>query len=106
MALVDRGEDPLDRGLAAERTSPLLNVRHELGRVVPHVTRDWVDREVAQGAEGLAENAVADGPEQVEVSQLGLAGLDPLEDLHHPACAFAARRALAAGLVHVELRRP
>ena len=58
---------------------------------------------VAQRAEGLAEDAVAERFELVEVARRAVAGLDPAHDLDHPVEPFAAGGALAAGLVVEEL---
>ncbi len=49
---------------------------------------------------------VHDRLQQVEVGHRRVSCLDLLQELHHPARSLAARRALAARLVHVELRRP
>ena len=67
-------------------------------------------RGVAERAQRLADDVVADADEQIDVAHLAFAVLDPREDLEQPVAAFAARRALAARLVLVEvqqvLRRP
>src|SRR4029079_11404463 len=97
--------DALDRRLAAERATSAVDMGAELVRPVPHVARDGVDGEVAERAERAAEDPPTDRLEQVEVAVVGLPRLDLLEQLNHPARSLAARRALAARLVHVELRR-
>src|SRR5207253_2856238 len=96
--LVDRGEDALDRRAAGEGAAAPVDVRAELVGPVPHVARDRIDGEVAERAEGAAEDAAADRLEQVEVGVRRLAALDLLEQLDHPARPLAAGRALAAGL--------
>ena len=68
------------------------------------VARDGHRRGVAERAEALAEDPVADVEEQVELALLGATLLDPAEDVDLPADALAARRALAARLLLVELR--
>src|SRR5262245_14143309 len=102
---VARGDDSLDRARAPERAASLLDVRLELGAELAQVALHGIDREVAERAEGTTEDAVADVVEQVEVGVLAAALLDLLEQLHEPARPLAARRALAARLVHVELLR-
>src|SRR5207247_10131735 len=99
--LVDRSEDGLHRRLALERTAALVDVGLELGPELGHVARDRHRRRVPERAEAMAEDPVADVEEQVELGLLGAPGLDLLQDLHHPAGPLAARRALAARLVHV-----
>src|SRR5689334_4078861 len=102
---VEWRDDPLERRLAAVRAAALLDVGDELAPPLLQVARDRVYGEVAERAERAAEDARADVVEQVEIGELRLARLDLLEQLHHPTRAFAARRALAARLVHIELRR-
>src|SRR5215203_2974522 len=103
--LVDRSPDALDRGLAAVRAATLVNVRLELGAVPVDVAPHRPDGEIAERAQRPALDAIADPPQQVEVRVLRAARLDLLEQLHHPPGALAARRALPARLVHVELLR-
>src|SRR5207237_9871780 len=97
------GDDAFDRRLAAERAAALLDVRYELLPVLVHVARDRIDGEVAESAERLAEHAVAHVAQQVEIGALCPARLDLLEQADHPPRPLAARRALPARLVHVEL---
>src|SRR6266498_223641 len=104
--LVDRRDDAFDRRTSAVRAPALVDVGLELLAVLVDVARDRVDGEVAEGAERLPEHAVAHVPQQVEVGVLAAARLDLLQQAHHPARALPARRALAAGLVHVELLDP
>src|SRR5690349_11592081 len=58
---------------------------------------------VAQAAERAAEDVVGGVLEGVQVLDGALAGQDPAVRAHHPVVALAARSALAAGLVVVEL---
>ena len=81
-----------------------VDVRLELGAVLPEVARDRVDREVAERAERLSEHAVADLVQEVEVGRVAASFLELRQELDEPARAHAARRALPARLVHVELR--
>src|SRR6266545_1310591 len=83
--LVDRRDDAFDRRTSAVRAPALVDVGLELLAVLVDVARDRVDGEVAV---------------------LAAARLDLLQQAHHPARALPARRALAAGLVHVELLDP
>src|SRR3954468_22187480 len=103
--LVGRREDPFKGRLAAVRAAAVLDVGDELLAPLLQVARDRVDGEVAERAERLAEDPRADRLEQLDVRELAVAALELLQDLHHPARSLAARRALAARLVHVELRR-
>src|SRR5215218_9334408 len=101
--LVDRRDDALDRGLAAEGARALLDVRRELVVVLVQVARDGIDGEVPESAKRLPEDAVADVEQQVEIGQLGATLFDLRQQLDEPSRPLAARRALAARLVHVEL---
>ena len=82
-----------------------VDVRLELRPVLLEVARDRVHGEVAERAQRLPEHAVADLIQEIEVRALAAALLELRQDLHQPAGADAARRALAARLVHVELLR-
>ncbi len=62
-------------------------------------------RGVAERAQRLADDVVADADQQVDVAHLPFAVLDPRQDLVEPVAAFAARRALAARLVLVEVQQ-
>src|SRR3954465_2072740 len=104
MVLVDRREDVLERRLAAERASAVVDVLLELLAESVDVARHRHRRRVPERAEALTEDAVADVEQQVEVALLRRPVLERVEDLHYPARADAARRALTARLVHVELR--
>src|SRR5262245_30563217 len=96
--LVDRCEDALERGLAAERAAAVVDVRLELVAELVDVARDRHRGRVAERAEALAEDAVADVEQQVELGLLRVAVLDLVQELHHPARPLAARRALPARL--------
>ncbi len=58
---------------------------------------------VAQNAQAVADDLLLDGRHDVEIHRGCLARLDPLEHLDRPVGALAARHALAARLVRVEL---
>src|SRR5580698_6016116 len=59
---------------------------------------------VAEGTDGMALDLLRDVHQHVQVFLPALAVLDALDDPVHPAGAFAARRALAAGFRIVEAR--
>src|SRR5688572_20281323 len=98
-------EDPVERRGIAERAAAALHVRAELVGELPHEARHRIDGEVAQRTERAAEDPGADRLQEIEVGVRRLPLLDLLQELHHPARSLAAGRALAARLVHVELRR-
>ena len=100
----DGSEHVVQRRRIAERTAASVDVRHELGAELVDVARDRDRRRLAERAQALAVDPVAHVQQQVELGLLRLAGLEPAQDLRHPARPFAARRALAARLVLVELR--
>src|ERR1700733_252125 len=59
---------------------------------------------VAEHTQAVADDLLLDRGHDVEVHRSGLAGLDPVDHLDRPVRALAARHALAARLVRVELR--
>src|SRR3954447_801853 len=87
-----------------ERATALVDVALELVAEVGDVARHRHRHRVAQRAQAVAEDAVAHVQQQVELALARLAHLDAADDLHAPARALAAGRALAAALVLVELR--
>src|SRR3569833_2486204 len=60
-------------------------------------------RRVAQGADGMATDAPCHAIEQFQVFGPTLAVFDAVDLLVYPAGSFAARRALAAGFLEVEI---
>src|SRR3954462_2177434 len=92
------------RGLAAERAAAFLDVRDELAAELRHVARDDDRVGVAERAEALAVDAVAHVEQQVELALGGAPVLELAQDRRQPARPLAARCALAARLVLVELR--
>src|SRR5256885_7785110 len=96
--LIDGREDALERRLAFVRAPAGANVVAELAAELVDVARDRHRGRVAERAEAVAEDPVADVEQEVEVVLLGVAVLDPVQELHHPAGALAARRALVARL--------
>src|SRR5262245_19847024 len=99
-----RREDSLERGLPVERATTEVDVCLVLVAEAVDVAQDGDRVRVAERAEALAHDPVADGEEQVEVGLQASPVLDLLEYLRHPARADTARGALAALLVLVELR--
>ena len=117
--LVDRRQDPLDRRVAAERTAGLVDVRLELSAELSHVARHRVHREVAERAQRLAEDAVAqarrlwnvDLPTCTDVlSQLVESGFlcRKADGTYARATDLTARplRMAKAGIQFVEIDRP
>src|SRR6266540_1834244 len=103
--LLDRREGSLQRRLAAVWAPALVDVALELVAEALHVLDDRPRGEVAERAQALAQDPVADREQEVELGLLGAPFLELLEQLHHPARPLPAGRALAARLVHVELGR-
>src|SRR6266511_1916258 len=99
MGLLGGGGD----AAARERAAAAADVLAELGAEELEGGDDRAGRPVPEGAERAAEDRVADVLEGVHVLLPALPGLEPAQDLAHPVGALAARRALAAGLVGVEL---
>src|SRR5208282_3411393 len=56
-----------------------------------------------EGANCLAVDVIGDVPQQIDILRPAMTVFDAVEHFLHPQRAFAARRALAAGLVRVEL---
>src|SRR3954452_13955042 len=99
----DRREHPVQWRRVAERATGLVDVLLELAAELVDVTRDRDRRRLAERAEALAVDAVAHVEQQVELVLLCVTRLEAAQDLGHPARSFAARCALAARLVLVEL---
>src|ERR1700759_4818497 len=104
--LVDGSEQPGELRVGAEGAAAVLEVGAELVAELRHAARDRHRGRVAEHAEALADDPVADVEREVEIALLRRSVLDRAEQLDEPARADAARRALAARLVHVELRDP
>src|SRR5262249_27281025 len=104
VVLVDGGEEVRERRIGAERAAAVREMSAELVAELRHAAGEGHRRRVAEHAEALADDPVADVEHDLEVVLRGGPVLDRAQDLHEPARADAARRALAARLVHVELR--
>src|SRR5438094_1762946 len=96
--------DVVERRRVAERAAAFVDVRLELAAELVHVARHCDRSRLAERAEALAVDPVAHVEQQVELRLDRFARFEPAQDLGHPACPLTARRALAAGLVLVELR--
>src|SRR6478609_1217642 len=88
----------------AERAAAVLEMLTELVAELRDPARDVHRSRVAEHTQALADDAVTHVEHRVEVAFRRRAVLDRLHELDEPARADAARRALAARLVHVELR--
>src|SRR5215469_9037426 len=104
--LVDRGEEPGELRVGAEGAAAVREVLAELVAELRHAARDRHRGRVAEHAEALADDPVADVEREVEVALLRGSILDGAKQLYEPARADAARRALAARFVHIELCDP
>src|SRR3954469_7142015 len=82
----------------------LLDVGLELVAELLDHRADRHRHRVAEDAQAVADDLLLDRGHDVEVHRGRLARLDALEHLVRPVRPLAARRALAAGLVAVELR--
>ena len=96
---------PVERGLAAERAAAVVDVRLELFSELVDVARDRHRGRVAERAQALAEDPVA----HAQVAGRARTGRSRPSSIFrssgdHPARPLAARRALTARLVLVELR--
>src|SRR5215470_4223312 len=93
-------------GGGVERAAAPLEVLDELVPEVLDRGHHRADRTVAERAERAAEDVVADVEQLVQVFLGALAPVQPVKDADHPVRPLAARGALAAGLVLVELGPP
>src|SRR5262252_6871462 len=90
-------------GGGVERAAAPLGMLDELVPEVLDRGHHRADRAVAERAERAPEDVVADVEQLVQVLVGALAVVQPVQDAHHPVRPLAARGALAAGLVLVEL---
>src|SRR3954447_1748859 len=95
---------------ASGRPPRLLRVGQDppldLGPEVANQALHRPGRSVAERADGVTLDFLGDVQQQVDLLQLGTALRHPRHHPPQPAGSFAARRALPAGLVHVEFRQP
>src|SRR5690606_9784271 len=73
---------------------------------MPHQPLNGPRRRVPEGADGMAFNPFGDVDQHVDLLQLRIACDEALHHPPHPAGALAARRALAAAFMLVEVRQP
>src|SRR5258708_19271940 len=104
--LVDGREEVIEGRVAAERTAAVLEVLPELVAELRHAARDRHRGRVAEHAQTLADDPVADVEQELQVVLARRARLDRVQQLHEPARADTPRRALAARLVLLELPDP
>src|SRR6185295_12917309 len=86
--------------------APAAVVDHVL-ELVPEVLEEALHRprrRIAERADGVTFDAIRHIEQQAQLLAPALAGDDALQQAVHPAGAFAARRALAARLRHIEAR--
>src|SRR3954454_8354080 len=102
----DRRDHAVEGRGAAEGAAAAVDVRLELVPELRDVARDDDRVGVAERAEALAVDPVAHVEQQVELALARGAVLELAQDRRQPARPLAARRALAARLVLVELREP
>ena len=84
------------------RRDPLLHHRPEM----PDQPLDRPGRRIAQRADRVALHLARHLLQRVDLGGFGAALDHAVHHPHHPAGALAARRALAAAFVLVELRQP
>src|SRR6476469_1907210 len=84
----------------------VLDVVLELAAEMFDEALDRQRRGVAQRADRAALDVVGDGRQHVDVLGPARAVLDAIDHSPQPAGAFAARRALAARFLEIEVRQP
>src|SRR5262245_59433695 len=100
--LISRGMVALD--VVGDEALLVLDVMHELAAEMLDEALHRQRRGVAQRADGAPGDVVGDILEQRQVLHAALPVLDPVHHAVEPAGALAARRALAAGLLEIEVR--
>src|SRR3954452_22605724 len=83
----------------------VLNVVHELVAEMLEEALHRQRRSIAERADGASGDVVGDVVEKREVFHAPLAVLDAVHHAIEPARALAARGALAAGLLEIEVRQ-
>src|ERR1035437_53896 len=92
----------VDIGLTRIVVDPLLDLVTEMR----DQALDRPRRSVAERADGVTLDLRGDLQQHVDLALVGAALGHPGQDAPHPAGALAARRALAAALVLVEIGKP
>src|SRR5881396_2368686 len=102
--------DQIGRWLRSERTALLADMRLVLVPEMLERAGDRSDLCVAEGAHRAARDVAAQAEQEVQILLPAAAVLNASQDLQEPETPFAARGALAAGLMVEELqeifRRP
>src|SRR5256885_15500960 len=93
--LIHRREEVCQRRVLAERATAVLEVRAELVAELRHAARDGHRGRVAEHAQALADDAVANIEQYFEVVLRCVAILDRAQNLYEPARPDTARCALA-----------
>src|SRR5208337_5074652 len=99
ISLLRRDRDRLGMRVRRVLVDPLLDLRPE----VPQQALHRPGRAVAEGADGVAFDLLGHIPQGIDFALVGAAFRHALEQAPHPAHALAARRALAAALVLIEI---
>src|SRR4051812_6453265 len=87
------------------RAPALAHVRLELGPEVLDGGQRRCRGGVAERAQRLARDVVADAHQEIDVAHLSFAAVDAGKNLVEPVAAFTTRRALAARLVLVKVEK-
>ena len=93
------------RHAAGSVQRPFADVRLVLRPEQLHRRQHGRRRRVAERAQRLADDVVGDAEQQVEILRLPFPALEARQQLEQPVAALAARRALAARLVAVEVQQ-
>src|SRR5437870_83070 len=94
------------RRLALRGAAILFDAPLEFGAEVANEALHRPGGTVGQGADRMALDLLRDVVEHVDLGDRGISGDHPLHDTPYPAETLAARRALAAALMLIELRQP
>src|SRR5512137_859324 len=90
---------------AAQARAFVLDVVLELVAVLGEDAGGGIARRIAHAADGGAVVGLADADQLLDVAGAAVAVDDAVNDAVHPAHAFAAGRALAAGFVVIEAQQ-
>src|SRR5262245_30192275 len=91
--------------VGGQRAAVFANVRLVLLPEMLERRRHGCDRGVAERAERFPRDVRRDAGQEIEIARLPLAPFDLPENLVQPVGPFAARRALAARLVAIEVKQ-
>src|SRR5450631_3303848 len=93
------------RGALHERATPVLDHVLKLGPKMLQEALHRPRRGIAERANGVPFDAIRHVEQQAQVLASALAGDNAFQHPIQPACPFTARRALSAGLRHIEARQ-